>query len=456
MEPVPDTMYARTPDGAHIAYQVLGEGPIDLLEPSGGSFVSIDVRDEEPRWYQFERRLASFSRLIRFDPRGIGLSDPISPSCPPSIEDWASDAEAVLDAAGSGRAAILGQGRGGMISILLGATRPERIQAQVLAHTFARLTQAPDYPDGVPAGAFEGFVRGVVQVGGGTEPVDDIALLLPSLAKDISFRRWWQRAGRAGASPGVARAQYEIAMGSDLRAVLPTITIPTLVLHRRDTVYYPVPLGRYLAAHISGARYVELDGADHFLWAGDAGAVLDEIEEFLTGTLGQGEPDRALATVLFTDIAGSTVQAARMGDRAWRDLLGRHHAVVRRQLVRFRGREVDTAGDGFFASFDGPARAIRCAQAILESVRELGLDVRAGLHTGECEVIGDGKVAGIAVHTGARIASLANPGEVLVSSTVKDLVAGSGIQFEDRGTHELKGVGEWHLYAPVGGTYIRS
>jgi class 3 adenylate cyclase len=241
-------------------------------------------------------------------------------------------------------------------------------------------------------------------------------------------------------------------METDLRAVLPAITTPTLVLHRRDTLYYPVRLGRYLAAHIPGARYAELDGADHFLWAGDAGAVLDEIEEFLTGTLGRGEPDRVLATVMFTDIVGSTARAARMGDRAWRDLLGRHHAVVRRQLVRFGGQEVDTAGDGFFASFAGPARAIRCAHAILESVRELGLEVRAGLHTGECEVTAGGKVAGIAVHTGARVASLANPGEVLVSSTVKDLVAGSGIQFRDRGTHELKGVGEWHLYAPLAGT----
>lgn len=452
MAAVPDTMYARTSDGAHIAYQVIGEGPIHLLEPSGGSYVSIDVRDEEPRWYHFERRLASFSRLIRFDPRGIGLSDPISPSSPPSIEDWVSDAEAVLDAAGCDRAAILGQGRGGMISILFSATRPDRVLAQVLANTFARLTQAPDYPDGVPAAVFEGFVRGVLQTEAGSEPVDDIALVLPSLATDISFRRWWQRAGRAGGSPAVARAQYEIAMETDLRAVLPAITTPTLVLHRRDTLYYPVRLGRYLAAHISGARYAELDGADHFLWAGDAGAVLDEIEEFLTGTLGRGEPDRVLATVMFTDIVGSTARAARMGDRAWRDLLGRHHAVVRRQLVRFGGQEVDTAGDGFFASFARPARAIRCAHAILESVRELGLEVRAGLHTGECEVTAGGKVAGIAVHTGARVASLGNPGEVLVSSTVKDLVAGSGIQFRDRGTHELKGVGEWHLYAPLAGT----
>jgi pimeloyl-ACP methyl ester carboxylesterase len=452
MEPVPDTMYARTRDGAHIAYQVLGAGPIDLLEPSGGSYISIDVRDEEPRWYQFERRLASFSRLIRFDLRGIGLSDPISPSSPPSIEDWVSDAEAVLDAVGSDRAAILGQGRGGMISMLLSATRPHRVRAQVLAHAFARLLQAPDYPEGVPAALFDRFVTGVLRIEGDTEPFDDVALLLPSLADDVSFKRWWQRAGRAGASPAVARAQYEIAVNSDLRAVLPTITTPTLVLHRRENAYYPVQLGRYLAAHISGARYVELEGADHFLWAGDAGAVLDEIEEFLTGTLGRGEPDRVLVTIMFTDIVGSTVRAALMGDRAWGDLLGRHHATVRRQLVRFRGREIDTAGDGFFASFDGPARAIRCAHAIVESVRELGLDVRAGLHTGECEVVGGGRVAGIAIHTGARVASLAKPGEVLVSSTVKDLVAGSGIQFEDRGTHMLTGVGEWHLYAPLAGT----
>jgi len=443
----PITRYARASDGAHIAYQVIGDGPIDLLEPSGGSYISIEVRDEEPRWFQFERRLASFSRLIRFDPRGIGLSDPISLSSPPSIEDSVSDAEAVLDAAGSDRAAILGHGRGGMVSILLSATRPERVTAQVLAHTFARLTQAPDYPEGVPASVFSDFASGVLRVEGGSEPFDDVGLLLPSLDHDTAFRKWWQRAGRAGASPAVARTQYDIAMNSDLRAVLPTIAIPTLVLHRKDTRYYPVTLGRYLATHISSARYVELDGADHFLWAGDSHAVLDEIEQFLTGELGSRDPDRILTTVLFTDIVGSTARAASLGDQRWRSILDAHDKAVREQLRRFRGREINTTGDGFVASFDGPARAIRCAQAITETTGKLGIELRVGLHTGECEVRGD-DLGGLAVHIAARVGALAAPGEVLVSGTVKDLVVGSGIEFSERGEHELKGVPEsWKLFA---------
>ena len=447
MDDPPITRYAQASDGAHIAYQVIGDGPIDLLEPSGGSYISIEVRDEEPRWYQFERRLASFSRLIRFDPRGIGLSDPISLASPPSIEDSVSDAEAVLDAAGSDRAAILGQGRGGMVSILLSATCPERVTAQVLAHTFARLTQAPDYPEGVPASVFSDFASGVLRIEGGSEPVDDVGLLLPSLDHDTAFRKWWQRAGRAGASPAVARAQYDIAMESDLRAVLPTIAIPTLVLHRRDTRYYPVTLGRYLATHISSARYVELDGADHFLWAGDSHAVLDEIEQFLTGELGSRDPDRILTTVLFTDIVGSTARAASLGDQRWRSILDAHDKAVREQLRRFRGREINTTGDGFVASFDGPARAIRCAQAITEATGKLGIELRVGLHTGECEVRGD-DLGGLAVHIAARVGALAAPGEVLVSGTVKDLVVGSGIEFSERGEHELKGVPEsWKLFA---------
>jgi len=443
----PITRYARASDGAHIAYQVIGDGPIDLLEPSGGSYISIEVRDEEPRWYQFERRLASFSRLIRFDPRGIGLSDPISLSSPPSIEDSVSDAEAVLDAAGSDRAAILGHGRGGMVSILLSATRPERVTAQVLAHTFARLTQAPDYPEGVPASVFSDFASGVLRVEGGSEPFDDVGLLLPSLDHDTAFRKWWQRAGRAGASPAVARTQYDIAMESDLRAVLPTIAIPTLVLHRKDTRYYPVTLGRYLATHISSARYVELDGADHFLWAGDSHAVLDEIEQFLTGELGSRDADRVLATVMFTDIVGSTARAAEIGDRQWREVLDMHDHLTRQQLQRFGGREVATTGDGFLAAFDGPARALRCALAIGDAAHQLGIEVRAGLHTGEVEIRG-GDIAGIAVHIAARVAAEADAGEVLVSRTVTDLVAGSGIEFAERGMHQLKGVpGDWQLFA---------
>jgi class 3 adenylate cyclase len=450
MSEAAETRYARTVDGAYVAYQVLGEGPVDLLEPAGGSYVSMDVRDEEPRWCQFERRLSSFSRLIRFDPRGVGLSDPIATASPPSIEDLAGDAESVLDAAGSERAAILGQGWGGLVAILLSATRPERVQALVLGHACARLTQAPDYPHGVPAEVFDDFVNGVLRVEGGTEPVDDVALLLPSLAHDAAFRRWWQRAGRAGASPAVARAHYEIARNSDLRAALTTITAPTLVVHRKDNRYYPPPLGRYLAAHIPGARYVELDGADHFLWAGDAGSALDAIEEFLTGALGRGEPDRLLATVMFTDIVGSTARAVEIGDHRWRGLLDAHDHLVRRQLEHARGREVKTTGDGFLATFDGPARAIRCALAIRDAAHQIGVEVRAGLHTGEVEQRGD-DIAGIAVHLTQRVSGLANAGEVLVTRTVVDLVAGSGLHFDDHGEHELKGIpGTWRLYAVEG------
>jgi class 3 adenylate cyclase len=445
-----ETHYAPTLDGACIAYQVLGDGPLDLLEPAGGSYVSIDMRDDEPRWWHFERRLASFSRLIRFDPRGVGLSDPLSRAAPLSIEDLVSDAEAVLDAAGSERAAVLGQGRGGLVSILLSATKPERVQALVLGHAFARLTWAPDYPEGVPAQVLDDFVNGVLRVDGRTEPIDDVALLLPSLANDDGFRRWWQRAGRAGASPAVARAHYEIGMNSDLRPVLDAITVPTLVVHRAGNRYYPVSLGRYLGEHIAGARYVEFDGADSFLWAGNADEVLDEIEEFLTGAVGRDEPDRVLATVMFTDIVGSTARAVEMGDRDWRGLLDTHDRLVRRQLERSRGREIKTTGDGFLATFDGPARAIRCALAIRDAAQQIGIEVRAGLHTGEIEQRGD-DVAGIAVHLAQRVSAVARPSEVLVSRTVTDLVAGSGINFEDRGEHELKGVpGNWKLYAVVG------
>jgi class 3 adenylate cyclase len=264
------------------------------------------------------------------------------------------------------------------------------------------------------------------------------------------FRRWWQRAGRAGASPGVARSQYDIAMGSDLRAVLPTITTPTLVLHRRDNRYYPVQLGRYLAAHIPGARYVELAGADHFWWAGDAASVADAIEEFLTGSVGDRQPDRLLATVLFTDIVGSTTQAAELGDRRWRELLDTHDHLVRRQLERARGREVNTTGDGFLAAFDGPARAIRCALAVRDAAHQIGVEVRAGLHTGEVEQRGQ-DLAGIAVHLAQRVSALAGSGAVFVTRTVVDLVAGSGIEFADLGEHQLKGVPDtWRVFSVVG------
>ena len=446
MSGVTETRYAKTPDGCHIAYQVIGSGPMDLLL-AVGSHVSIGVRDEEPRWYQFDRRLASFSRLIRFDLRGIGLSDPISPAAPPSIEDWVVDAMAVLDAVGSERAALLGHARGGQIALLLSATHPERVSAQVVAHAAARWLRAPDYPFGVPTHLHDALVNGLVEPDAGAERVDDISLVLPSLADDARFRAWWQRAGQAGASPAVARALYLVDAQVDLRPILATITAPTLILHRRDNRFCRVGHARYLAENIARAHYVELAGADHFLWAGDTTAVLDEIETFLTGATHPPEPERVLVTVVFTDIVDSTKRAVAVGDRRWRELLDAHDHLVRRQLERFRGRELKTTGDGFLAAFDGPARAIRCAQTLRDAARQLGIEVRAGIHTGEVELRGD-DMAGIAMHIGQRVSALAAPGEVLASRTVVDLVAGSGIQFADRGEHELKGVpGTWRLFA---------
>jgi class 3 adenylate cyclase len=334
-----------------------------------------------------------------------------------------------------------------MIAMLLSATRPDRVQAQVLAHTYARLLEAPDYPAGVPADVYADFVAGVVNTDAGNETVDDVGLLLPSLAHDPQFRTWWRRAGRSGASPATARALYKISVETDLRSILPTITTPTLVLHRRDAPLYGVELGRYLGQHIPGARYVELDGTDIFLWAGDANTVLDEIELFLTGTTGRAQPERILSTMLFTDIVGSTVRASELGDRRWRDLLDAHDHAVRRQLERFKGREVNTTGDGFLVAFDGPARAIRCAQAIRDAARQIGIEVRAGVHTGEVEQRGT-DLAGIAVHVTQRVCALAGPGEIGATRVVVDLVAGSGIDFTDRGELELKGVpGRHHLFA---------
>jgi pimeloyl-ACP methyl ester carboxylesterase/class 3 adenylate cyclase len=436
---IPEIRYAKSGD-VHLAYQVVGEGPRDLVLVPG--WVShLEYEWEEPRFSRFLRRLASFSRLILLDRRGTGLSDRVAAL--PSLEQRMDDVRAVMDAAGSARAAIFGISEGGPMAMVFGATYPERVSALVLCATFARLTQAPNYPLGVPPEVFEAFIERMRESWGQGATVDGFA---PTLAADEQFRETWARMERFAVSPAGFQALMRIVNETDARGILSAIRVPTLIVHRSGDLIVRVNQARYLAAHIAGARFVETGGTDHFPWVGDD-AMVDEVEEFLTGARHAVETDRVLATILFSDIVASTEHAARIGDRRWREVLEGYLSLVRRQLVQFRGREVDTTGDGVLASFDGPARAIRCASAIRAGVRSLGIEVRAGLHTGECAIIGD-KVGGIAVHIGARVAAAARPGEVLVSATVKDLVAGSGIDFEPRGVHTLKGVpGEWSLYA---------
>lgn len=445
MTTIPATKYAKSGD-VHIAYQVVGEGAQNLVLVPG--WVSnIEYAWEDPSFSHFLRRLASFSRLILLDRRGTGLSDRVSEL--PTLEQRMDDVRAVMDAAGAERAALFGLSEGGPMCMTFAATYPSRTSALLLYGTFARLLRASDYPIGVPAGLMGQFLDRVEESWGtGSMSADYFA---PSMTGDEAFRRSWARFERLGVSPSGIKALLRMSQETDARHTLPIIRVPTLVVHREGDLVIHVKSARYIAERIQGAKYVELPGPDHFAWVGDVDAILDEIEEFLTGARRGQEPDRVLATVMFTDIVGATERAVALGDRRWRDLLDRHHTVIREQLTRFRGREIDTAGDGFLAAFDGPARGVRCAGAIVREMGRVGLEIRAGLHTGECEILGD-KLSGIAVHTGARVASLAGAGEVLVSGTVKDLVAGSGITFEDRGLWALKGLpGEWHLYAVVSG-----
>ena len=443
---VPDVRYARSGD-INIAYQVVGDGPLDLVFVMG--WVShLDYFWEEPSFARFLRRLASFSRLILFDKRGTGLSDRVALDELPTLEQRMDDVRAVMDAVGSERAALMGISEGGPMCLLFAATYPERTAALVMIGAYARRLWAEDYPFGSPPEEYEAFLEDVRQNWGGPVGLERRA---PSLVADERFRTWWATYLRMGASPGAAYVLTRMNGEIDARQALPSVSAPTLVIHRTGDRSLPVEGARYMAERIRDAKVVELPGDDHLPFVGDQDEILDEVEEFLTGVRPRPEPDRVLATVLFTDIVGSTEKAAEVGDRRWRELLEQYHEAVRRELERWRGREIDTAGDGFFASFDGPARAIRCACAVRDSVQSFGLEIRAGLHTGECELLGE-KVAGIAVHTGARVAAKARPGEVLVSSTVKDLVAGSGIEFEEHGEHELKGVpGRWRLYAAAGG-----
>jgi class 3 adenylate cyclase len=434
--------YTRNGD-VHIAYQVVGDGPIDLVHTTG-IWSNLDVMWEEPRWARYLSRLASFSRLILFDMRGVGLSDR-GPE-PPVAELQMDDIGSVMDAAGSRVGAVFGCGRGAASALLFAASYPERTRALVLYAPIVRALVAPDFPWGWSEERRRDMYEGFITKMGTGETLDAAG---PTAAHDDRFKQWWARFERLVASPQQVR-ELLVTLGQiDVRSILPHVRVPTLVLHRTGDLISDVGQGQYVAQSIHGARFVELSGADHHPFLGDQDAILDEVEEFLTGARHAPEADRVLATVLFTDIVGSTELAARLGDRRWSELLVDHQTVVRRQLDRARGREVDTAGDGFMATFDGPARAVRCARAIAEGARTLGIEVRTGVHTGECQVVGE-RFAGIAVHIAARICGLAEPGEVLTSGTVRDLVAGSGIRFEDHGLHALKGVPDaWHLYRVV-------
>jgi pimeloyl-ACP methyl ester carboxylesterase len=438
----PETRYTKSGD-INIAYQVVGSGPRDLILVPG--WVSnVEVFWEEPAVARFLGRLASFSRLILFDKRGTGLSDRLGEL--PNLETRMDDVRAVMDAVGSERAALCGYSEGGVMCALFAATYPARTSGLIMIGSYARLKPAPDHPWGRTPEAVDSFLESIQRDWGGPVGLD---IRAPSLMHDERARHWWARFLRMSASPGAAAALTRMNYEIDIRHILPAIRVPTLILHATGDLTTNVGASRYMAGRIPEAKLVELPSTDHLPWAADADAIVDEIEEFVTGERHVREPDRILATILFTDIVGSTDRAAAIGDQRWRDLLQGFYGRVRGEFRQYRGIEVGTAGDGVLARFDGPARAIRCAQSVANAVHALGIEVRTGLHTGECELIGD-NVGGIAVHTAARVAALAQPAEVLVSHTVKDLVAGSGIRFEGRGTHTLKGVpGEWPLFAAV-------
>ena len=444
MKESPEIRYARE-GSRYIAYQVFGSGSLDLLVFSS-AVMPIESMDEEPSLARFHRRLASFSRVIRFDACGIGLSDPCVPSGTGLLEEWVRDAVCVLDAVDSKRPAVLAPRDSSQQGLLLAASHPERVSSLVFINGTARMARADDYPVGIPQRVLERFLEVNMEADAVDRGFDFLADAAPSVARDEPFRAWWVKAGYRGASPSASRAIQSAYLGADMRPILPLVRARALVLHRRDDQIVRVGHGRYLAEHLAEARYVELPGADDLYWVGETDEMLDEIEEFLTGVRHGSEPDRALAAVFFTDIVGSTERIVEVGERRWRDLLDRHDAVVRRQLVRFGGREIKTTGDGVIAMFDGPARAVQCACAIRDAAAQLELPVRVGVHVGEVEVR-DADIGGMTVHIAARIQALADSGEVLVSRTVVDLVAGSHIAFVDRGEHQLKGVpGSWQLF----------
>jgi class 3 adenylate cyclase len=440
-----EVRYAKTDDNAHLAYTIFGSGPIDLLEVGNGTNISFDAANDQPRWEAYVGRLGDFARVIRFDPRGIGLSDPLG-GARPTVEGWADDTVAVMDSAGAAVPALIATGHAGPVAIFVAATRPERVRALVLVNTCARLLRTPDYLDGIPPHVFERFVDGLVEPGAeDSEQTDDLPLMAPSRVEDVPFRNWWRAAGHRGASPATSRAMHLMAAECDVRVMLERVQAPTLVLHSGDNQYVRATHGRFLAEHLPKATYMQMPSADHLPWTGDADFV-GEMEEFLTGTRHVAPSNRRLATVVFTDIVRSTHEARRLGDGPWRERLDQHDLITDRQVSRFSGQLVKATGDGVLATFDGPARAVQCALAIHEALGQIGVTIRAGVHVGEIEQRG-ADIAGIAVHIAQRICSTAEPGETLVSRTITDLAAGSGIGFEDRGNHQLKGLdGTWNLF----------
>ena len=440
-----ETRYAKADDGVHIAYQVFGRGPFDLVVIPG--FIShVEMVWEDSALARFMDRLAAFSRVILFDKRGTGMSDRTERL--PDIDRRMLDIEAVMQAAGSEHAALFAISEGGPMAILFAAAHPERTRALVLWGTYSRMTVAPDYPIGIPADL-------LYQSAAHLEPTWGTGVGLgawaPSLARDPSAREAFARLQRLASSPGAAMALMSSYMDIDVRPALPLVHAPTLVLHRIGDRMIALAHGRYVAEHLQNARLIEIEGSDHFFWTENPDQILEEAEEFLTGTRTQAEPDRVLASVLFTDIVASTDRAGQLGDKRWKVLLDQHDDLARRQVERHGGRLIKTTGDGILATFDGPARSVRCARAISDGAQALGIEIRAGVHTGEVEVRGD-DIAGVGVHIASRIEALAHPGEVLVSRTVTDIVAGSGLDFADRGEHELKGVpGRWQLFAALSG-----
>lgn len=441
----PRTRYASCGE-IDIAYQVFGDGPIDLLVLPG-PLIPIDCVDLEPSMYRFHRRLASFCRVIRFDQRGIGLSSRVASLDMLGPESWAQDAIAVMNAAGCERATIFAPGFTSLAGVVLASEHSDRVNSLVIANGAARTLRSPDYPIGTDLDDADRFTTVGMEPDAVEQGFDMLGIIAPSVAGDAAFRSWWDMAGNRAASPSMARAFINKIREGDVRDRLPLVAVPTLILHRDNPDFSPVGHAHYLAEHIPGSRLVELPGRDALYWVGDTAPVLDEIEEFITGVRGVSDAERLLTTIVFTDIVGSTERAAVLGDHRWRDLLDNHDTLVRRELQRFGGREVNTAGDGFVATFSSPSAALACADTIVDVVRVLGIEVRVGIHAGEVEVRGK-DVAGMAVHIGARVAALAGPSEVLVSSTLRDIVTGSRHRFGDRGETALKGVpGQWRLYS---------